>query len=161
MTKIALNQNFVVIVDDEDFDLVKNYRWHANQSKDRYYARAFEVDVNNPKKRKTILLQHLIVGKAPAGKRLSFKDNNTMNCQKSNLEFISRSQAAHNYYKKVKCNKNNTEKFKGVSVLYTAQIKYKNKMYRLGSFSNEYEAAKAYNLKAMEFYGDRAKINEL
>lgn len=159
MKKIPLTKNLYALIDDEDYDLVKSYPWHAGQSRDRYYARAFIKC--NPGKRESVLLQHLVFGKAPSGKRLSFKDNNSLNCQKDNLEFISRSQAAHDYYKKVRPNKNNTEKFKGVSAVYSAYIKHQNKVYRLGSFSSELEAAKAYNLKAIEFYGDRAKINEV
>ena len=161
MKKIPLSKNLFALVDDEDYDLVKSYPWHAGQSHDRCYARAFIKNENNAQKRKSVFMQHLIFGRSPAGKRLSFKDNNSLNCQKSNLEFISRSQAAHNYYKKASPNKNNTEKFKGVSVVFSAFIKFQNKTYRLGSFSNEYEAAQAYNLKAIEFYGDRAKINNI
>ena len=33
------------------------------------------------------------------------------------------------------------------------------KVYYLGEFQNEIEAAKAYNIKAIELYGKNAKIN--
>lgn len=159
--EIALSNNQFVLIDDEDYCLVEKYRWVACKSLKKYYARTYFFQGNNLDDKKSLLLQHLIVGKPPKGKRLSFKDGNSLNCQKSNLEFITRSEAAHNYYKKVNCNKNATEKFKGVIVLYSAQIKFQNKVINLGSFSNEIEAAKAYNTKAIELYGLRAKINNV
>lgn len=50
---------------------------------------------------------------------------------------------------------NTKRKYKGVAesgTLYSAILKYKNKEYKLGSFSTELEAAKAYNEKVKEFY---------
>lgn len=161
MKEIALSNNKFVLIDDEDYDLVKNYRWVASKSLKKYYARTYFFQDNNLDNKKSMLLQHLIIGKPPKDKRLSFKDGNSLNCQKNNLEFITRSEAAHNHYKKVNYNKNTTEKFKGVIVSYSARIKFQNKIINLGSFSNELDAAKAYNTKAIELYGHRAKINNV
>lgn len=161
MKEITLSNNKFVVIDDEDYDLVKNYRWFACKCSKKYYARTYYIQDENLGDRKSLLIQHLIVGKPPKGKRLSFKDGNSLNCQRNNLEFITRSEAAHNYYKKVNYNKNTTEKFKGVIVLYSARIKFQNKIINLGNFSNELEAAKAYNNKAIELYGQRAKVNNV
>lgn len=161
MREIALTNNQFVLIDEEDYELVQDYNWYASKSGERYYARTFVKSEENPQKKKSLFIQHLIIGTAPRGKRISFKDKNSLNCQKSNLEFVSCSEAAHSYYKKVSYNKNTTEKFKGVVVQYSARIKFKNKVFNLGSFSNELDAAKAYNNKAIELYGDRASINNI
>ncbi len=42
---------------------------------------------------------------------------------------------------------------------WTAKISYCNKKFYLGRFSNEIEAAMAYNKKAIELFGENAKLN--
>jgi hypothetical protein len=161
MKKITLSQNLNVLIDDEDFDKVKDYHWHLKKSTNRFYARTFIKNAERKTKKQSLMLQHLIVGKAPQGQRLFFKDGNSLNCQKSNLVFISPSEASHTFYKKVQKNKNSKGLFKGVMVQYVARIKYKNKIITLGYFTNEEDAAKAYNNKVNELYGENAKLNFL
>ncbi len=158
MKKITLTQNRFALLDDDDYERVKHISWFIQNSSNRYYVRAF---IEEDGIKKSLFLQHLILGKAPKGTRLFFKDGNSLNCQKSNLEFISSSTASHNYYKKRKPSKNSKEKFRGVTVLYLAKIKYKNKVISLGQFTNEADAARAYNLKAQELYGLHAITNEI
>ena len=42
---------------------------------------------------------------------------------------------------------------------YSAEISYKNKKYSLGGFFTPEEAAKAYDMQALFFYGDDARLN--
>lgn len=44
---------------------------------------------------------------------------------------------------------------------WMTQISYKRKQYYLGYFDSEEDAAKAYNQKALELYGQYAKTNEI
>ena len=162
MKIITLTHNKVAYVDDEDYETVKNYKWVASPSKDiHFYARVFFKLRDGTGKRSSISLQNLIVGKAPQGHRVFFKDGNSLNCQKENIEFVSFSQAGHNSYKKRKSNKNTREDFKGVSVIFIARIKNKGKSLLLGHFNNEKEAAQAYNAKAIELFGDKAVLNQV
>ncbi|WP_010243847.1 AP2 domain-containing protein [Acetivibrio cellulolyticus] len=57
-----------------------------------------------------------------------------------------------------------TSKYVGVSFnrrinRWTAQITYNYKMYHLGRFDDEIKAAKAYDKKALELFGEKAKLN--
>lgn len=156
MKKIELKSNVYVLIDDEDYNLVKDFNWYACKSGNFIYARTF---VKDGRRKKSLSLQHLIVGKPPIGIRLFFKDKNPLNCQRENIEFVSFGQAAHNYYKKNKKSKNANENFRGVTVQYIARIKYNNKILVLGNFKNEKDAANAYNQKAIELFGDKAMIN--
>lgn len=158
MIQIGLTKGQIAIIDDEDFEKVNKYSWCVISSRrNRFYAKT--VVILNDQKKKKLLLQHLIVGRAPQGKRLFFKDGNPLNCQKNNLEFISPSQASHIYYKKTKTSKNTTAAFRGVVVKYIAQIKYQNRIIALGNYTSEREAAIAYNHKATELFGDKAILN--
>lgn len=156
MKLIKLRKDVFVQIDDEDYDLLNGYNWYACKSGNFLYARTY---FNEGEERKSIFLQHLIVGKPPKGKRILFKDKNPLNCQKANIEFVSYGQAAHYFYKKSKKSKNAQEQFRGVVVQYVARIKFNNKILVLGSFENERDAAQAYNRKALELYGDKAVIN--
>lgn len=160
MKKITLTHDKYAYVDDEDYNLVKNYAWTASSSRNiRYYARTFIKSKEG--KKTSLFLQHLIVGTSPAGKRLFFKDGNSLNCQKSNLEFVTFGQASHSHYQKNKICKNAKENFRGVTVSYIARIGYNNKSIILGTFDSELKAALAYNQKAIELFGEKAVLNAI
>lgn len=57
-----------------------------------------------------------------------------------------------------------SSKFVGVSInnrrkKWLAQISYNNKPIHIGYFANEEDAARAYDKKALELYGENAKLN--
>lgn len=57
-----------------------------------------------------------------------------------------------------------SNRYRGVTQLkgrYIARITFNRKIYNLGSFKSEKEAASAYNKKAMELYGDNAILNKV
>jgi hypothetical protein len=60
--------------------------------------------------------------------------------------------------------KNKTSKYKGVSLIdgkWIAQICDKGKNMKIGEFKTELEAAKAYNQRALELKGNKARLNIL
>jgi len=137
------------IIDIEDLDKIKEYRFHKDS---RGYA-------TNSKK---IPLHHLIIGKPPKGFVTDHKDRNRLNNKKSNLRFITNQQNTMNRGKR----KNISSIYKGVCMVkgykkWIAQIGFNKKTIYLGYFDDEKEAAKAYNKKAIELFGEFAVLNDL
>lgn len=89
-------------------------------------------------------------------------DQNKSNNSWSNLRAASRSNNMANRPKQ----KNNTSGYKGVgwhSQLnkWRARIRYNQKLIHIGLFDCKHEAAKAYNKKSIELFGEFAFINEI
>ncbi|MOA15981.1 AP2 domain protein [compost metagenome] len=75
----------------------------------------------------------------------------------NDVEFVSQTD-----WMKDKIEKATTSQFRGVSNIrgkWLAQIMHKGKYYNLGYFETEREAAKAYNSKAIELKGNKARLN--
>lgn len=87
-------------------------------------------------------------------------DGNRLNNQKSNLRYATSSQNKANRGPR----KDNKSGYKGVSwhkqrKKWTARIKNGSKYEHLGLFQNKIDAAKTYNIKAIEYYGSYAWLN--
>ena len=155
------NSKDVVLVDDEDYKMLIQYKWSFYKSKRSKMGRAqTNIKINN--KRTTLLLHHLIIKKPSNKKEIDHIDRNPLNNQKNNLRIVTHSQNMMN-----KSNyKNSTSKFKGVywdksRKMWRSAISEKNKRINLGRFTNEIDAAKAYNEKAEELHGEYAYLNEV
>ena len=95
-------------------------------------------------------------------KCIDHRDRNKLNNYYENLRWCSYQQNSMNATKA----SNRSSGFKGVSFhkqanKWTAQIMTKGKLKYLGLFESEKEAAKMYNEKAIELFGDFAKLNEI
>ena len=103
-----------------------------------------------------------LVLNAPKNKYVDHIDGDLSNNKKDNLRLCSLSQNQWNR----KIQSNGTSKYKGVclrlnkkSKKWRAEICKNRKIYRIGLFDNEVEAAVAYNEKAKELFGEFAKLN--
>jgi hypothetical protein len=159
MRKIEIKNGFEVLVDNEDFKLVSSLDLilrKATQKKIVYYY-AYISSKGTPFKYPKAL-HHFLFGKPPKGKTFWFKDGNRLNCQKNNVEILTISQKSHITHKnpdKIK------KKFRGVFQNYLARVKIDNKIIVVGSYKTEREAAKAYNEKVKQLYGEFAVLNKI
>lgn len=127
MKEIKLaNGKGIALVDDEDHEILSNYKWFLNSG----YARA------------------------------NMNDNNKLNNQKSNLRIVTPHQNAMNMSKRKGC----SSIYKGViwdksRNKWQSKIKLNGKTIHLGRFTNEKDAAKAYDNAAKQKFGEYALIN--
>ena len=145
--------NMFTIVDDEDFEELSKHKWCV--MKLRYGFAAVRR-----KSGKTILM-HRQITNAPKSMDVDHINHDTLfNCR-CNLRVCTNSQNHQNQRKT-----RGTSKYKGVSWYkdrqkWCAEICLNYKKYRLGTFINEIDAAKAYDKKAKELFGEFAKLNDV
>lgn len=150
--KIELRNGHYLLIDDEDYQKIKDYNLRLSKNKNgNFICLVFIKELRVYK-----YIHQLILGPKRKGEIAYFADNNRLNCQKSNVKYVQRSLFSHwfSYSHKGK------KKYRGVSEVYRAQIKYEKKFYFLGTFKNMIDAAAAYNKKALELYGSElAQLN--
>jgi hypothetical protein len=149
---IELTQNKVAIVDDDDFELVNKYKWHYSKAS-KNYGRA---------KSTSGIAMHRLIMKAEKGQEIDHINGNTLDNRKTNLRFVTHFNNQKNMKKSIA----NKSGYKGVSwhnkaKKWQSHIMIANKNMYLGLFNDVKEAAKAYNIKAIEHFGEFAKLNEI
>lgn len=145
--QIPLTKGKVAIVDDEDYERLSKYKWHYSGR----YARRTIMGFKKISMHQDILGTYNGVADHINGNRL---DN-----RKQNLRVCSHAGNAMN--RKVIA-KNNTSGYKGVRFeykKYRASIQYKGKRIHIGLFETAEEAARAYDKKAKELFGEFARTN--
>jgi len=158
MKQIPLTQGQFALVDDEDFEELKKHKWYAYKSKYTFYAgRKLRLGVN---KRQIIVMHRQILGLEDPKMQGDHIDWNGLNNQRHNLRIATNSQNVRN----VRPNKNTSSKYKGVNWekrdnVWRAQIQCDKRKIYIGSYKDEIEAAKAYDKKAKELFGEFAYLN--
>ncbi len=158
MTEIPLigkhGEGKVALIDDEDFDRVKNYRWRLWKTCNVYRSQAYIEG-------KLIPLHQFILGQ----KWVDHKNGNTLDHQRENLRSCTRSQNGANSKKRTYFkNRPMSSQYKGVHWHYKkweAQICVSGNYIYLGRFISEHDAAQAYNEAAQKYFGEFAKLNQL
>jgi hypothetical protein len=135
-------------VDDEDYEYLSQYKWSVTS---RGYACRNSMG-------KLVLMHRVIMG--DSNMDIDHVDGDRLNNQKSNLRFATRSQNMANS----RPHKSSSSKYKGVTWdryggKWKAAIMHHGKNYHIGRYSDELEAARAYNEKARELFGEYAYLN--
>jgi len=155
MKEIPLTQGYVAIIDDEDFENVSRLKWHASP---RYYT-VYAVH-RKARKSKPIYLHRFIMD-CPPEKYVDHIDDNGLNCTRINLRICEPAQNRQNARKIIRlC----TSKFIGVSwskqkMKWRSRIRMNDHEFHCGHFDSEEEAARAYDKKAGELFGEFARFN--
>ncbi len=165
MKEIQLTQGQVALVDDEDFERVSQFKWHAIfYSKYANGGRFIAARTRCTLERRWTVLLHRFIMNAQQGQIIDHIDGNPLNNQQSNLRFASHAENGRNNAYLLQ--KHNTSGFRGVSWNkhkngWTAQIKYDGRQSYLGLFTDKLEAAKAYNEAAKKYHGEFATLNPI
>jgi hypothetical protein len=158
MKYIELSQGQRAKVDDGDFDWLNQWKWCAewNRETRSFYAVRKSDLVDG--KRHHVCMHRLVLGCLP-GRLTDHKDHDTLNNQRYNLRIATNAQNQHNQ----KARKGSSI-YKGVTwhkrdERWAAGIVCDMKRHSLGYFTNERDAALAYDAKARELFGEFACTN--
>lgn len=142
-------QGQTVLIDEEDYKLIKGISWYINKQTGYVFATLGG---------RTVYMHRLILN-AGEGQMIDHKNGTRTDNRRSNLRFCTQTQNL--------CNKRpyKTNEFglkgvyRGKNGKFIAAITCNGKTHRLGTFLTAIEAARAYNIGAKLLHGDFARLN--
>ena len=99
----------IVLIDDEDYDKIKDYKWYVNLN---FKSMCFYVITSNSKKRGSKFILHRIILNCPKGKYIDHINHNSLDNRKCNLRICTISQ---NNMNRRKSKTHKSSQYKGVS----------------------------------------------
>ena len=155
MKRIPLTQGQFALIDDEDYEELAKHKWYAAEN---HYGgfRATREAAN-----RTTYMHREILGIGYGNKlQVDHRNHNTLDNRRANLRLCNNRDNSRNR----KSHKNSSSKYKGVTWCkrtrkWATQIKLREGNRFLGYFASEIVAAKAYDRKAKELFGEFANLN--
>ena len=147
--RIPVGGGLYAYVDAADYEELSRHKWSCNNS--GYAAR---------REKGKVILMHRQIMHPPKGKVVDHLDRNRLNDCRKNLRNCTEAENKQNLGKRLGC----TSRFKGIyyyknSGKWCARITFRGKVFWLGCFAEEAEAARAYDRKAAECFGEFAELN--
>lgn len=149
--EIPVSGGLAALVDEADFDELIQYTWHTGD-------KGYVVRAGNG----TSISMSRQIMKAPKGMYVDHINGDILDNRRSNLRICSHTENCWNRKLSEGC----ASKFKGVnwhkkSGKWQARIKFERKIYHLGLFTLEQDAAHAYNEAAKKYFGEFARLNPI
>lgn len=149
---IPLTKGRFAIVDANDYDWLNTYKWHTFVRPKKWLYAASRV------KREKVFMHRLIMN-PPPDMVVDHIDGNGLNNKRENLRICTQIQNNYN-----RSGHKKGSKYKGIhreknSNKWRARIRCCGKDFSIGRFNNEIDAAKAYDKKAKELFGQFAYLN--
>lgn len=156
-------QTFKVLYDECDHDIVSKYKWYISTT--GYVVHTLKVDGRNTR----ILMHRLILGVSDPAVKVDHINHNGIDNRRCNIRLCTHQE---NMMNRKKTDKPTTSKYLGVRLKYNktrkgnisgpfiySEIKASGQKFHLGYFKTQEQAAKAYDIKAKELFGEFANLN--
>lgn len=134
-----------ILIDDEDYDLVKGYTWFVH----RGYATSTTPD-------KRTILMHRMIMQTPKGMKTDHRDLDRLNNRRSNIRICTTAQNAYNRGANKKKVLPKCVYFDKESRRLYVRITFEGRDINLGRFETEVEAVAAYNKAVLKYHGEFA-----
>jgi hypothetical protein len=156
--RIPLSQGKFAIVDPDDYFRLARYKWYAVKGGRTFYAVRSIVTKEGKRYRSHM---HRVVLRVPDNMHVDHINCNGLDNRKANLRPAT---CAQNIRNRKKIRRNGCSKYKGLTwVKYKKKWRVRITLNRtriiLGDFSDEIEAAKAYDRAAVKYHGQFAALN--
>lgn len=167
MIELSLTKGLVALIDDEDREVTK-WRWQVvGDRRERAYA---VRSGSGPHKTRRLIYLHRVIlerklgHEIPVGMECDHIDRDVLNNRRINLRLATRQQQTTN--SRAYQDTEKSSQFKGVSwhrkaQRWSARIFVAGHSHWLGAFGDEIEAACAYNIAAIDAFGEFAAINDI
>ena len=152
---IGLTQNQNAIVDATDFEWLSKFLWYANWNP---HTQSFTAK-RRPGKQE-VFMHRVIMACTDKKQLVDHWNHDTLDNRRQNLRVCNNAQNQQNRRGRRK----STSRFKGVTwdtgrKKWFVGIRIRGKTKGLGRFENEREAAKVYDVAAIEHFGEFAFLN--
>jgi len=155
---IPISRGFEAIVDVSDYELVMSKKWSVVigvESHTRYAKCSFR---DSQGKKRQVLMHRFILGLSDPRVFVDHRNRNGLDNRRSNLRIADDCTNQAN----TKIRSDNTSGYRGVrhnAGKWVAQIKIDRQWKYLGRFKTPEEAARAYDAKAVEVFGEFVTLN--
>ncbi len=155
MKRIPLLHNRFALIDNFDFEWLSQWNWFFHKAGSKAYV-ARTIKCKGVRKK---IYMHRLLLNAPGDLQVDHINGNGLDNRRFNLRLCTNAQNQHN------CKaKGGSSRYKGVCFIRTsdkwlASIRFNYKSRHIGYFVSEIEAAKAYDEKAKELFGEFAQTN--
>lgn len=155
--EIPLTQGQVAIVDDQDFEFLSQWKWHACKrmvaGQPTFYAKR-----TGPRPEMRATYMHRVIANVGEGLEVDHVNGNRLDNRRSNLRPATSTDNKRN------CASYGSSPFKGVSFhkqrgKWQVKIKAEGRVHWIGLFVHEADAARAYDAAAIQFFGEFARLN--
>ena len=157
MKEIPLTRGLVTQIDDEDFEWLNQWKWYANGKRGISYAVRSAISDGRQIK---IRMSRLILDCQPDA-MVDHINGDTLDNRRLNLRICKSGENRMNSIKR----KAAGSRFKGVTKhpcgKFQVMICKNNIHIYVGLFTEEREAAHAYNVAAIEHHGEYARLNQI
>lgn len=155
MKEVYTRRGERITVDDDDYLKVSRYTWRLDNDG---YAWA-SIWQSGEKKCRSVRMHRFIID-APGQWQVDHIDHDKQNNQQANLRLCTPSENEHNKPRK----QMGTSRFRGVNLdkssgKWEVRIRINGVRWRLGYFTDEEVAAKAYDAVAYDHYGLLSSLN--
>jgi len=157
--EVLLTRGLVALVDDDDAEMVRRYRWYPLKGNYGVYAATNSPTENG--KRHSLYMHRLITG-APRGMDVDHINHNCLDNRRSNLRICTRIENMRNQRRAMPTKRAPYKGVFGISESsWRATIYINRKPIYLGFWATAEEAALAYNAAAREHFGEFAYTNDV
>lgn len=154
---LPLTKGYVAVIDFDDFEKVRGFKYHADVKKGLVYAAR---NIQLPDGRKRIAYLHRDLMGTPLS-QVDHRDGDGLNNRRENLRPATSLQNQRGFHKK---RPGASSKFRGVSWhalsrKWRASINIQEHQIYIGLFAVEEDAARAYDAAAKKYFGEFASPN--
>lgn len=161
MKRIKLTKGYYTKVDNEDFELLNQYKWCVLKTNNLRYAQRMITKSNS--KQTSLKMHRVILNLTNPKIHTDHRDHDGLNNQRSNLRICTHAENNRNRNSAMKA----SSKYLGVTIIRTRKISYQaqigsaKKCIYLGNFKSEIRAAIEYDKAAMVLHREFANLNIL